>query len=1018
MKTDLRKILILSTMIPALAAVFAVSTSLALYVKDAESDGSSGRVALRSYYERGTGTELDPYIITRPRHLYNFSRLHALGVYDDGPHFWKLGFEDGSGVYEDDESSTKTHFIDMKDSRYDYEPIIAIGSESSPFKGFFDGQNNEIKNLTVYADPEDAGLFGYTAHGSIVQNIFLDNITINTMGYTSTYASLYSPSSPLSSQCSYTYVTDYADESKEDIDKTFDNGENSGEEAYQTFDASDYFDWDGEGDAPEVVGDLPTITYHFTDSSFDYENLLSGGFLKSVNKTTVTIDLPYVFEFFREQKEEAEKFPITAASSVSILASKTDDNGLRHSKVVLSLEFVFEVLDESATEISMGVHLGPDHGNNIGLIAGHCDGSVTDCYVHNGHFVMNNGTTPSGETHYNLANGSNNGLIGLVGNTVHNLAAEESEASAKTGKDVGVLDFTTIYNDISPTGFASYSGNYKYTPRDGTKYGEFLRIDTTGKYVTLENNSISLNRKRVVKKDLGIFTVATDNDGTGMGADAFVDLADSVIRKEPTQTAIDGKYYLYYTTGEYQAARDGADNFNTFRDSMVSNTPSKIHQGHYLPSAKEISSDSFDKRESEQNYIFRFTLDPSYRKSHGFYFSDIDKTKPGGGFLSKYFEHKLVDQNGLPVTKKLLKGVMLRNGLGTELTSITSSFSTPDLSSGIKMYTIDNADEGYPAANMVNFEIKTARANVTVVSANSNPTLPSAVGIYRIDPGDYVGSGDTRYINQAFDHPDYAFFMPKDDQLSYFDYRVNNSGVGEIGTYVGETFEEATIHTKATMPKEYGYGTEFGYASGKTRLYVHTFLLPEGRYCIGAPTGTSINAEDGLQSVDLGVPKIYFVGAQGQTDGTYELNANVFTGNDQVANIDFLKKARFTYNEDTELYEETVTLEGHDLIYNPSDTNLQDQRCYVALANSDRSYFEDTPSPSHLDFIYGKEHEEDLTEIFMIQSDTMAAISRVVVTNYGKSYGLTNSVTDLDNLIVKVLNKEKENGDTIVYSNE
>ena len=57
---------------------------------------------------------------------------------------------------------------------------------------------------------------------------------------------------------------------------------------------------------------------------------------------------------------------------------------------------------------------------------------------------MNNG----GNGYHNLENGSNLGLIGLVGATVQNILANESDVGVKEGKNIGVLDFTTIYREL------------------------------------------------------------------------------------------------------------------------------------------------------------------------------------------------------------------------------------------------------------------------------------------------------------------------------------------------------------------------------------------------------------------------------------------------------------------------------------------------------------------------------------------------------------------------------------------
>ena len=208
----------ISTLVSTIA--LSVGMTIALYQKSVKGNGTYGEVSLRSYYESGSGTETDPFIITRPRHLYNLSRLQGLGVYGEKAYF-QLGKVDLGGVnsngvpmcYADDSSIVKKPYLDMSGSNRDTNPINAIGSEALPFYGEFDGQNVEIKDLNVYCNPQDSGLFGYTAHGSMVKNLFLSNVTINALGYTDEYADLYSPESTIGNNAWFVYTPNDGGES-------------------------------------------------------------------------------------------------------------------------------------------------------------------------------------------------------------------------------------------------------------------------------------------------------------------------------------------------------------------------------------------------------------------------------------------------------------------------------------------------------------------------------------------------------------------------------------------------------------------------------------------------------------------------------------------------------------------------------------------------------------------------------------------------------------------------------------
>ena len=100
-----------------------------------------------AYYASGSGTQADPFIITRPRHLYNLAWLQLLGYYN------KTGQEDHQFYFELGDN------IDMGD----YCPIPPIGTEYNPFAGNFNGNGYVVSNLTVSNDFND-----YTYHPSVI----------------------------------------------------------------------------------------------------------------------------------------------------------------------------------------------------------------------------------------------------------------------------------------------------------------------------------------------------------------------------------------------------------------------------------------------------------------------------------------------------------------------------------------------------------------------------------------------------------------------------------------------------------------------------------------------------------------------------------------------------------------------------------------------------------------------------------------------------------------------------------
>ena len=1004
--------------ISVLVATIAIGISLTLYINGVKSGGSSGQVSLRSYYEEGDGSVNKPFVITRPRHLYNLSRLQGLGVYGDptNPVYFQLGKVglngDDSGFpvcYVDETNETKP-YLDMTSSTLINNPINAIGTEANPFYGHFNGQNVEIKHLQVFASPQDAGLFGYTAHGSSVSNLFLHDITINAFGYTSENADLYNPESTIGNNVYFIYDPD-----PNSVGPTITYNKEYEDTNFSNFYANNLtdFEYTSEGSDP-----IPTLTIHAPENYYTFTSLLSGDLIKFDQNNNIVPNMDRLFEFFKEKKDaEGAAFPLQASSTASLIVSSVDGYGLKHSKVLLTVEYDFTLETGTTNFISMGVRVSSDHGNNIGLIIGHCDGTLSNCYVYNGSFQMNNG----GEGYFSLPNGSNLGLVGRVGGTVENILAEESDVGVKDGKNIGVLDFTTIYKDIiSSTSFngshaaAGVTAGVTYNPILTSKYLSYLRKNNND-YITLEADAVSFKGQEIVNNtDLGVFTVATDAMTSGTGTDSGQSIDRSVILSDD-DLAIDGSYYVYYATGEYSKEyhskyKTGLK-FSDYIGSFNIRTGTTILPGYHLPQRDQLSLDSFETRESRQNYFFRFKLDPTNRKLKGkFYFADVDTNTDGGAFLANYFSYKLVDQNSqrIPVGDSKC-GVMLKNNLRQEISSFSASFACPKtsyLSKPVSLFAMRDTENKPYVSNMVNFEIKNELANVTIVAAPSTLGTSSALGIYKLD--DTAQKSDFEVIDgnltftQAYNDPDYAFFMPANSNLSYFDYRVNpESKAIEVGTYQSGVFGVAENSTDPTVPAEYGK-QETGYSNNKTRLFAHTFLLPAGRYCIGSACSN--------EATGFSLPKVYYICAQGQDDGQFDFDDNVFASTDVVENVDFINTPRFALNGTENIIIEDIT------VYNPNDPDpekrkyLGNRRLYVALVNSDRSQFGSTIA-SNLSFTYDTETGEFLVTSTLTEQQVASVITHLALNNYQPSV----SESDVKKNLTVVLLGIESDEEVIVY---
>ncbi len=159
-----------------------------------ENDAIDGQIGLRSYFYDGNGTEENPYEIVTSTHLYNLSRLQNLGIFDSQKYYFQLGhnFSDDPMNpdyrcinYNSNNEQTRDKFLDMQ--RFcEVSRVVAIGGEGAPFRGTFNGKGLSIRNLTITGNPEDIGFFGYIASDGIATDFVLENVTINSIGYSET----------------------------------------------------------------------------------------------------------------------------------------------------------------------------------------------------------------------------------------------------------------------------------------------------------------------------------------------------------------------------------------------------------------------------------------------------------------------------------------------------------------------------------------------------------------------------------------------------------------------------------------------------------------------------------------------------------------------------------------------------------------------------------------------------------------------------------------------------------------
>lgn len=960
----------------------ATALSLSAFIKVTQAnEGFYASVGLRSYFHCGIGTKEDPFVITRPRHLDNRARLQSLGIFSEKKYF-ELGYDlkgDGNKyVYTSDSSNAITQVLDRKDNN----GFVTIGNESVPFYGEFEGNNLEIANLTVHASPEDSGRFGYVASEGKVRDFALDNVTILSDGYAPSFDFLYGEDAWKNGKGSFAITA-----GKDGI-----NSRNSFTDSYDDYrialdkDYRPVFSFTAPSTVKEGVSYSLLYSDVFASVSSDGKTaqILSGS--QQYNPINY-----FITEEEKLEKEGTRADARTAVTTLSLVASVKDDSGISHSKVINALDVAFQKKtgDKENNPVYRYVRNHQEaHGNNIGLVIGHLDGSCQNVYVHDGSLNRN------GINEYRQReNHSTHGLIGLVGATVDDHALSDAGGdSGSIGKDVGVLDYTNIYNSVVPSSASftkdSDKGNwYIYSPIEDNPYEEYLRYfsTATGKtYYASKENSIDLIGKNIIQDEpgknrgLGVFTIGTDYSGKWVDEFRTQNAGVPLISKRIASAKEEDNKYVYYSTAEVTNFNDDNGLFRSVSFDGGNTYPNKngdaqtFVPGYFLPT--DTSSDSRKDNEKHFNYRFRFQLNES---QNGFYFSNVDSSTIGGKYLSNYFNYKLIDKNGkaIPIGNRKC-GVRIKNKSGGNIASLSAnrrlvSTASPQSESAYRPSNYNErfvipdtkgskpSETDYTVANTINFKIDSENgANVTIVASNREPNSSqrkrrgSVLGVYKLPDSLKQSSSDSRYyVPNGIDwgNPSYGRLLPSTDRIEYYD--VSKDGV--VGTYVQDGTK--TKRKEATVLNRLKAVNEGAEGNNGVHLIAHTFKLPKGRYCLGSFYGDC---------------SVYYVCAQGQNDGDITLTSNVTSQVNRIDNIDFLKESFSSTN-----------LLGYSLTYNddgtrtiPDEKTLKDYRCFILFNPNDPSVF--TAKRRNL----SRKYQDDA---FLIQTSDKSALTNLSVLNYG-----------------------------------
>ncbi|MBO4384418.1 MAG: hypothetical protein J5854_03230 [Clostridia bacterium] len=191
------KIIIL---VAAILAFFVASSAVAWYAKnDRLNPNLTKGTVVTQYFHTGTGTELDPFIITRPVHYYNLIELYQRkSDFASADYYFQLGYDlDNDGDlevynYGDDGIQIKTGTLysdSLNLACYSgADALLPIGTSAVPFNGGFDGSGLSIVNLSVKASETigsttygtaDVGIWGYVGADADIHDVYFDNVSID-----------------------------------------------------------------------------------------------------------------------------------------------------------------------------------------------------------------------------------------------------------------------------------------------------------------------------------------------------------------------------------------------------------------------------------------------------------------------------------------------------------------------------------------------------------------------------------------------------------------------------------------------------------------------------------------------------------------------------------------------------------------------------------------------------------------------------------------------------------------------
>src|SRR5574344_352876 len=854
-KLKLAKGLLLANCIAmAVVVCFFPFATIALYQANADYSAQGtypGQVGLRSYFQEGTGTSDNPFVISRPVHFYNLTRLQNIGIFSDKKYYFSLGYDtDGDGTkefYVDNSSSSTQKYLDM--SLYQTSPLLSIGNEGTLFLGDFNGNSLVIKNLSIESGPEGCWCFGYTYTGSSVHDVYFNNLKITDNGYDESISGItnlftrtdngsmtYNDASIVATPTIYS-----------DLTKTFVAtmpGTTSGVR-FELRSSSEYLTITNNNDVWSATINQSAET----NSIYNNSTFLAG------NGTRINARLSIVGILFN---------PSTGISYSRVFSTYlvTFINTIVDGTSTITCKVRLDYVDSTNQDYTQYAH-----GVNIGYLIGHCDGSATNCFIYGGTLSLNNSVTNV----HPMAQETDTGLIGEIGPAIENEYGKKID-EIQSG-DTGVINFTKMYSDIVGSNtFSDFSLKgityQQYTPVTDNAFIGYLRHthQSTSTYFTNSANTVDFSGQQVIKDDdttdrgLGVFELASgetssaDYDSCNLGMNQFVVSKDSANTFDT----------IYYTTAEF-------DNLDGLSGDQVTNWGRDKSGDNLLLTPKTIPSFSDEYTwnsyfEKHFNYVIKVPLTSSIDSTTNLNNPDYPNyfSNTNSNFLKKYFSYKLISKDGtVPTYTDKTFGVFIKNvnrqtKVTSNITSFDSYLSLSAIGSSSKYSVASGTTTPY---STLNFSISSEYgANVTLLGASRSGT-GGYISIY--DNAVTLASTVTG-SNNPVRYPAYSRDCPNIsdvDSRYYFDYSGNDL---------------TTTATKLTT---------------SNNLYCHTFKIPKGDYFVTSPNGTC---------------DVCYVCVQGQGDkGNYGNVSNTFSNLNTIKNVDFIgtdpSATGFTYQDNDRL---------------------------------------------------------------------------------------------------------------------